>query len=183
MQSITRYFIGQRVVHWLIALLVLTLIPVGLWMASRSEAGIFDDLTNTLFAWHKAIGFSVLMLMILRIALKTRFGTPQYPADMRRPLVIAAKSLHHLIYVLLVVVPLMGWAGVTAFPALITLGGYDLPAFPFIPQDQDLATRLFGIHGVLAITLAVLVAGHIIAALRHLILKKDGVFQRMWFGK
>ncbi|MDO9478885.1 MAG: cytochrome b/b6 domain-containing protein, partial [Pseudohongiella sp.] len=71
-----------------------------------------------------------------------------------------------------------GWAGVTAFPALITLGGYDLPAMPFIPQDSDLAAQLFGIHGTLAITLAVLLIGHIAAAFRHM-LKKDGIFKRM----
>jgi len=91
---------------------------------------------------------------------------------------VAAKSLHHLLYVLLVVTPLFGWAGVTAFPALITLGGYDLPAMPFVPQDRELAARLFDIHGALAITLGILIIGHIGAAFRHM-LRKDGIFRRM----
>jgi cytochrome b561 len=73
---------------------------------------------------------------------------------------------------------LFGWAGVTAFPALITLGGYHLPAMPLVPENSDLAARLFAIHGALAIALSVLIAGHIAAAMRHM-LRKDGIFRRM----
>lgn len=183
MQSVTKYALSSRILHWLIAVLVLVLVPVGLWMASRAAVNLFDDLTNTLYAWHKAIGFTVLLLMVLRILFKARNAAPAYPDSLPRWQVIAAKSLHHLLYVLLIITPLLGWAGVTAFPALITLGGYDLPAMPFVPQDQALATQLFGVHGVFAITLGVLVTGHIAAAVIHLVIRKDGVFQRMWFGK
>jgi len=81
----------------------------------------------------------------------------------------------------LIVVPLLGWAGVTAYPALITLGSYHLPAMPGIPKDQALAKQLFEIHGNLALVLAGLAVAHAAAGLHHLLLKKDGVFQRMWF--
>jgi len=116
--------------------------------------------------------------MILRIVVKIRLKGPPYPDEMPRKLRIAAKRLHHLIYIRLVVTPLFGRAGVTAFPALVTLGGYLLPAMPFVPEDKELASRLFYIHGWLAITLSVLIAGHIAAALRHM-LRKDGIFRRM----
>ena len=178
MPQIQKYPAGWRVLHWVMALMVLTLIPIGLWMASRAEADIWGDLTDTLFSWHKAIGFSVLLLMILRIAVKIRLNSPPYPDHMPLKLQIAAKSLHHLIYILLVVTPLFGWAGVTAYPALVTLGGYHLPAMPFVPEDKELAATLFNIHGWLAITLSVLIAGHIAAAIRHM-LRKDGIVRRM----
>jgi cytochrome b561 len=103
---------------------------------------------------------------------------PAYPDSLPRTLQIAAKASHHLMYVLLVVVPLLGWAGVTAFPALITLGAYYLPAMPLVPQSTDLAAQLFGLHGTLAIVLTVLLIGHIGAAFRHMF-KKDGIFRRM----
>lgn len=178
MPHIQKYPAGWRVLHWLIALMVLLLIPTGLWMAARGEAGIWGALTNTLYTWHKAIGFSVLLLMIVRIAVKVRVKSPPYPDELPRRLQLAAKSLHHLLYLLLVLTPLLGWAGVTAFPALVTVGGYDLPAMPFVPQDRELAARLFDIHGALAITLSVLVTGHIGAALRHMF-RKDGIIRRM----
>jgi len=178
MSQIHKYPLGWRLLHWLMALMVLLLIPTGLWMAERGEAGLWDDLTNTLYSWHKAIGFGVLLLMLVRVVVKARVQSPPYPDAMPRRLQLAARGVHYLLYVLLVLTPLFGWAGVTAFPALVTVGGYDLPAMPFVPEDRDLAARLFDIHGVLAITLGVVVAGHIGAALRHLF-RKDGIFRRM----
>lgn len=183
MTTSVRYAGGSRLLHWLVAALVFVLIPIGIWMAGRAEVNLFDDLTNTLYAWHKAIGATVLVLMVIRIFFKMRHEAPAYPATLSLRQVLAAKSLHHLLYLLLVLTPLLGWAGVTAFPALITLGGYNLPAMPLVPEDQALATRLFEIHGASALLLATLIVGHIGAALLHLFVHKDGVFQRMWPGR
>ncbi|WP_028672607.1 cytochrome b [Saccharospirillum impatiens] len=178
MPQIQKYPPGWRVLHWVMALMVFALIPIGIVMAERAQANIWGALTNALYSWHKAIGFSVLLLMVVRIAMKLWLKGPPYPAEMPRKLQLAATSLHHLLYMLLVLTPLFGWAGVTAFPALITLGGYHLPAMPFVPVNEALAERLFQVHGALAITLGVLIAGHIGAALKHL-LQKDGLFRRM----
>lgn len=177
MSHIQKYPLVWRILHWLMALMVLTLIPVGLWMTARGEANVWGELTNALYSSHKAIGFAVLLLMIVRIGFKFSLRTPAYPAELPVTLKRAAKGLHHLLYVLLVLTPLFGWAGVTAYPALITWGG-DLPAMPLVPEDQELAERLFAIHGTLAISLGVLIAGHIAAAVRHM-LRKDGIFRRM----
>ncbi|MEX2366382.1 MAG: cytochrome b/b6 domain-containing protein, partial [Pseudohongiellaceae bacterium] len=70
MPQIQKYPVGWRVLHWLMALMVFALIPIGIIMAERAEAEIWGALTNTLYNWHKAIGFSVLLLMILRIVIK-----------------------------------------------------------------------------------------------------------------
>lgn len=164
--------------HWTMALMIVVSIPIGIVMAERAEANLWGEFTDTLYAWHKAIGFAVLLLMIVRIAIKLRMAAPALPDTLPRAFQIAAKASHHSIYLLLVVVPLLGWAGVTAFPALITLGGYDLPAMPFIPQDRDLAAQLFGLHGTLALVLTGLLLVHIGAAFRHMF-KKDGIFKRM----
>jgi cytochrome b561 len=183
MQTSTRYALSRRLLHWLIALLVLGLLPIGLWMTSRSQADIWDALTDQLFGVHKAIGFTVLWLMVLRAFLRLRSGQPPYPLSMPKRLAYAASTLHMLLYILLLAVPLLGWAGVTAYPALITLAGYNLPAMPFVPQNADLSKQLFAIHGTLALVLGVLILGHIGAALKHLLINRDGIFQRMWFGK
>ncbi|MFN2329909.1 MAG: cytochrome b, partial [Chromatocurvus sp.] len=178
--QIQKYPAGWRVLHWLMAIMVLTLIPVGLWMASRAEADIWGELTNTLYRWHKAIGFSVLLLMILRIGVKIRYRNPPYPPNaMPRAILLVARSVQSLLYMLLVLTPLFGWSGVTAFPALDTIGGYKLPAMPFVPVDRELAETLFEVHGWLAITLAALITAHVAGALRHA-LRKDGIFRRMW---
>jgi cytochrome b561 len=179
----TKYPGSSRLLHWLTAIAVFGLVPIGIWMASRGAAGNFDALTNTLYSWHKLIGFTVLWIVVARIIIKLRTVTPPYPATMPRWQSAAAHGLHGLIYVLLLVVPLSGWAGVSAFPALVTVGGYNLPPMPFVPVNETLAKSVFQFHGAAAITLAVLVVGHIGAAVMHLIVFRDGVFQRMWFGR
>jgi cytochrome b561 len=171
---------AQRALHWIIALMIFTLIPVGIWMSNRGEANLWDGLTNSLYSWHKLFGFTALLLIVTRIVVKLRATAPPYPASMTKGEVSAAHAVHGLIYLLMLIVPLAGWAGVTAFPALVTVGGYNLPPMPFVPVNRGLAETFFFIHKVAAISLAVLALGHIAAALRHLIVKKDGVFQRMW---
>jgi cytochrome b561 len=169
-----------RALHWGIAAAVAVLIPVGLWMSARGEANLWDGLTNTLYAWHKAIGFLVLLSMVLRLVLRLRIGVPAYPAELspaRRKLAVA---LGHVFYVLLFAVPLLGWAGVTAYPALVTIGGFNLPAMPLVPQDSDLAGRLFAIHGTLALLLGAIALGHVAISLYHLLVYRDRMFDRMW---
>jgi cytochrome b561 len=94
-----------------------------------------------------------------------------------------AQSVQIAMYLLLVLIPLLGWAGVTAYPALITVGGYHLPGLPGIPKDQGLAKQLFELHGYLVIALIALISLHLIAGLSHLLIKKDGVFERIWFKR
>lgn len=172
-----------RLLHWASVLLLLALVVLGFWMTSRSAANIWDTLTNTLYAWHKALGFTVLIIVGLRLIVRAvtmaAVDTPTL-SQLQRQLI---RFVHISLYLLLLAVPLFGWAGVTAFPALITVGGYHLPAMPGVPVDQVLAKQLLGIHGTLAILLIVLALGHILAALKHLLIDKDGIFNRIWFGK
>lgn len=183
MQDTSKYPLSLRVIHWLSFLLILALIILGYWMTNRSGANIWDATTNALYAWHKALGFTILMIVGVRIAVRAyapRTSAPQSLPLTQRKLI---QVVHFSLYVLLIAVPLFGWAGVTAFPALITLGGYNLPAMPGVLVDQALAKRLLEIHGTLAIALIVLALGHIAAALKHLLIDKDGIFNRIWFQK
>lgn len=182
-QTNIRHTAALRVAHWLTAAVVAALSVLGLWMTSRSGANLWDALTNTLYAWHKALGFTALLLVVLRLIIRSRSQSIPYPDDIPNSQFQLVRLVHISLYLLLIAVPLFGWAGVTAFPALITVGGYHLPAMPGIPVDQALAKQLLGIHGTLAILLIVLALGHILAALKHLLIDKDGIFNRIWFGK
>jgi cytochrome b561 len=178
----SKYPFSWRILHWLMAAMIVGLIIVGIVMADRAEANIWDDLTNILYAWHKALGFSIIFLIILRIVIRRREGVPTYPTNVSPKLLFIAHQAHTLLYTLMIIVPLMGWAAVTAYPALITIGGYHLPAMPFVPQSETLAKQLFDLHGWLAITLGIIIIAHIAGGLKHLFIERDGVFQRMWFG-
>lgn len=175
----TKYPFVWRLLHWIIAAFVIALIAIGLWMVDRAQANIWDDLTNTLYAWHKAIGFIVLLLMFVRVLMRLFSSRPAPAASLSPAMRKISSTVHVLMYVLLVAVPLLGWAGVTAFPALGIAAGISLPALPGIAQDQELAKRIFEIHSTLAIALGCLALLHIAAAIKHRWIDRDEVFERM----
>lgn len=173
----------QKTLHWVIAFAVIGMVPVGLALANFDFEETAADLGEALYGWHKLIGAVLLVLMAVRLATRIVRGTPALPPDLPDWQAVAARAVQGAMYTLLFVVPLLGWAGATAFSALGTVGGIRLPAMPFVPADQALAMRMFAAHGALAMTLAVLALAHIAAALDHLLRRKDGVFARMWPGR
>lgn len=168
----------QRTLHWITALLVLGMIPVGLYMTRRGVWSNFDALTNTLYSWHKLIGFTLLWIVVVRVIVRLMRGAPPPEPTLNAFQRIASEATHFGIYVLLLVVPILGWYGVSAFGARTAALGMTLPSIA--AENQDLAKAVLAYHGWAAIALGALVAMHIGAALMHKIILKDGVFARMW---
>ncbi|TCK23594.1 cytochrome b561 [Ancylobacter aquaticus] len=173
-----RYGPTARALHWVVALIVLVLIPLGLYMVARGEATGFDALTGSLYSLHKFIGFLALWLIVLRVLVRLRRGAPPPEASLTPLERVASATVHAALYLLLLAVPVLGWAGVSAYPALNVFGLFDLPAL--LSPDEGLAKRILGLHGLLAQILGVLALAHIAAALYHRFLKRDGVMARMW---
>lgn len=174
----TRYSPAARRLHWAVAAFVLCLIPLGLYMVARGEATNFDAVTGSLYSLHKLLGFIVLWLIVLRVLVRVRRGAPPPVATLTPFERAASHAVHAGLYLLLLIVPLLGWAGISAYPALNVFGLFDLPAI--LPPDEALAKRILGLHGLLAQLLGLLAALHIAAALRHRFIKRDGVMRRMW---
>ncbi len=166
------YAPAQKWLHWAVAFFVAGLAPVGFIMARRAEANNFDALTNQLYSGHKLIGFIVLWLMAARIAFKLGKGTPPPVATLTPFERKASASVHHLLYMLLFLVPLSGWAGVSAYGAREVFGLFSLPEI--LPKNEGLATLLLGVHGALALLMVALVFAHIGAALMHGLVKQEG---------
>jgi cytochrome b561 len=165
----------QKTLHWLIALLVLGMLAVGLYMVHGGGA---EELTNTLYTWHKTVGFIVLWLVVIRAFVRLTRGAPPPEPSLHILQRIAAEVTHLGIYLLLLVVPILGWVGVSAYNAREVVGGLSLPQL--VAENQDRAAQILSLHGWAAYALGALVAGHIGAALFHRIILRDGVFQRMW---
>jgi cytochrome b561 len=161
--------------------MVIILLVLGFLFSYRASANLWDALTDSLYAWHKLIGFSVLLMTSLRIVVKLLHTTPNYPIGISPINKQLARVAHCTLYLLLMLVPLLGWAGVTAYPALMTWGGFNLPAMPGMPKDEALAKQLFEIHGNLVLALIAVSVLHISAALHHLWIRKDQIFDRIGF--
>lgn len=178
---INQYPVLLRLIHWVTALIICVLLGLGFWMTERAVANLWDELTNVLYAWHKLLGFTVLLLTALRITVKSLNKRPDYPSNFSLSNMKIAHGVQGVMYLLLVLIPLVGWAGVTAYPALMTLGGLELPALPGISKDEALAKQLFTLHHYLVFVFIAIATCHIVAGLKHLWSDKDQVFNRIWF--
>lgn len=167
----------QKLIHWVTALFVLTLIPVGFIMVARGKATNFDATTNDLYTAHKTFGFVVLLLLVVRVVVRLRHGTPAHEPSLNRMQIIASKAVHELLYLMLLVVPVLGWLGVSAYGARGTLGGFSLPEI--LAKNVPLAKSLLALHSYAAMALVALLGAHIGAALLHRFILKDGVMKRM----
>jgi cytochrome b561 len=177
MASTPAYTVTARVLHWLIAALVLLMIPLG--FAAVNEWG--GPLAPVLYNLHKSIGAVLLPLVLLRLIWRVGHPPPPLPSDIPPLLQLAAHTTHWLLYGLLVVQPAIGLIATSAYPAPVPIFGlFELPSV--WPADRLLSERLFALHRWLGIVLAVVVAMHVGAALQHHFVRKDRILMRMITG-
>lgn len=159
--------------HWLLALLLLTSFGVGIYMTNLPVS----PQRLRLFSWHKWAGITILVLSGLRLLWRV---THRPPADLPMPVwqQRAARLTHRALYVLFFAVPLTGWAYSSAagFP-IVWFGVLPLP--DLVGADKAVAETIKPWHGVLAGTLAALVAMHVAAALKHQFVDRDDLLSRM----
>jgi cytochrome b561 len=171
----TRTAVG---LHWLIAGLILAALFMG-WTMTAME---ITPGKLQLYNYHKWVGVTVLALALLRLGWRFTHRPPAMepmPGWQR----IAAHAGHALLYLLLLAVPLSGWAYSNASGyAIVYLGKLPLP--DLVERDKVLAAQLVEVHGTLAVVLAVSVALHVLAALEHHFVRKDRTLRRMlsWRG-
>lgn len=171
--SSDRFTPMQRALHWVMALCILAMLFIGVGMVSTVTATYL-----TLVSIHKPLGLAILVLAVLRLALRLKAGAPALPSDLPEPMRLAAKLSHVLLYGLMIAMPLIGWAMLSAAAYPVELwGGYRLPAI--LPQDDRLHTILWNAHRALAFAFFALILGHIAAGLYHALVRRDGVFEAM----
>ncbi len=174
MSSNTRRFtILQRLLHWLIAACILAMLFIGVGMVSTVMPKYVPLLTT-----HKTLGIAILVLALIRLGVRLRLGTPALPADLPEPMKLAAHLSHYALYALMIGMPLIGWAMVSASAYPVVLyGNIRLPAI--LPQSDGLHTLLWNAHFYLAFVFFALILLHIAAALFHALIRRDGVFESM----
>jgi cytochrome b561 len=173
------YSLTARKFHWWTAGLVLFMLALGKAMDYRANhLKIFDGTTNTMFSVHKLVGFIVLWVVLARFVYRLRNGAPATEPGLEKWQIAAAHATHWMLYLLLILVPLGGWLGVSLYGARDVFGIFSLP--PIASVNQKLSETVFMLHGLGATLIFLLVAAHISGALYHHVIRKDGVLRRMW---
>lgn len=173
------YRAPARLMHWLTVLLVFSTIPAGVIMV---QEGLSRPLQNSLFIWHKNIGVVILVLVLARLVYRAAHPPPPLPESLSPAQATIAGLTHWGMYGLLLVMAVSGYVRVRAggFP-IEYLDALGVP--PLVPRSEPLANTAKAIHFWARFPLVLLILMHVGAALFHGVVKRDGVFSRMWPGR
>lgn len=164
---------AARLLHWLMAAMIVAMLFIGVGMvASVSERH------EWLLRIHKPLGIAILALALVRLAVRLRHRPPALPANLPEIQKVAAHASHRLLYGLMVVLPLVGWAMLSAggYPAMLT-ESLRLPAI--VPANPVAFAILRRLHTWLAMMLFLTFLAHMTAALYHGLIRRDGVLSSM----
>jgi cytochrome b561 len=176
--GVARYTTTAIVFHWVVAILVLTMICLGFYMEGIPKGGTERAY---FFNLHKSIGVTTALIVIARLLWRWKNPAPALPSSMPAWEIQASKISHALLYMCIIVMPLSGFSA-TQFTkyGVNYFNLFKIP--PMGWEDKMIYDLLQGVHGVTATLLIALIVIHVLAALKHLLIDRDKVFQRMLPG-
>jgi cytochrome b561 len=170
--------------HWLVALMLIGNFAGGLFMGDLLAPEATSEqkkLGFQIVQLHKSTGLTILVLSLLRLALRLVKGAPAYPGHMTQLERTLAKTTVWAFYAVMILVPLTGWIMVSASPLGFPTIWYGLFEWPHLPIETSRETSgaASEVHEIIAFTGAGLLLLHIGAALKHHFLDRDDVLARM----
>jgi len=166
-----------RLLHWTMAAMILAMLFIGVGMVST-----VSERYHTLVTIHRPLGIAILVLAAIRLIYRLMHPAPPLPADMPGWQRLAAHLSHIALYALMIALPLVGWAMLSAgaYPVVL-YRALHLPAI--LPPDPMLYAVLRQTHRILAYLLFATFLAHLGAAMLHALIYRDGVFASMAPGR
>jgi cytochrome b561 len=162
----------SRLLHWTMAAMVLAMLCIGVTMV----ASLADY--HVLVSIHRPLGIAILILIVVRFVNRQLTSLPPFPATMSRAERLAATASELTMYGLMFVLPLVGWAMLSAARYPIVL--YGPLHLPFIlPHNAMLYSVLRKTHTILAYLFLLPFLAHFGAILFHTLIVRDGILKRM----
>jgi cytochrome b561 len=171
-----RYTNVAVTLHWLIAALVVVQLTLGWSMVEIPKEPV--GVRAYWFNLHKSIGITIALLVLIRIGWRLRHPAPALPPSVPAWQRRAVATSHALLYVCLLGMPLVGFLGSTFSGDPIKYFGIVLPQWGF--KSDPLKAFFSAVHLTLAWAFMTGIALHVSAAVKHLLVDRDGVFWRMW---
>ncbi len=160
--------------HWLTAAIVLTLIPLGIAMNRVAPGPTMDNL----YTLHESLGLIVWPLVVARLIYRFNNPPPPMQDDIPALMKLAAELTHWALYGGLLVNPILGYLGVSAFGATVNFFWlFEIPGV--LAKNEALSKQILGIHALIGILMALALCAHIGGALFHHFIRKDRTLLRM----
>lgn len=177
--SATRYGLVPQLLHWTVVILVI----LQYVLAETAEDLPLGIEKLSVLSQHKSVGITVLLIALVRIAWRL-FDSPPPPPPMAAWQRTASALVHWGLYALLFALPLTGWMMSSA--ANYPVSWFGLLQLPdLVMPSEDLEEVLEELHEGLFVTLLWLAGLHVLAALKHQFVDRDGLLWRMlpWGGR
>jgi cytochrome b561 len=168
----TQFAVLSRILHWLMAAMLLTMLFIGVAMVS--SLGNY----HWLVAIHRPLGIMILILAVVRLVNRMLTTLPPFPPTMSEKERRIASASERLLYALMFALPLIGWGMLSAghYP-IVMFGSVHLP--PILPASPMLYAVLRKSHTVLAYLLFLTFLAHLSAVLFHTLIVRDRLLDRM----
>ncbi|MDM0012088.1 cytochrome b/b6 domain-containing protein [Variovorax sp. J22P168] len=176
MTPVSRYAASSRWLHWITVLLLLAIIPLGIWIAFFEPAD--ENFKMRLYNLHESLGVLVFVLVLVRVVNRHLNPPPPLPIEMPGWMRMAAHANHIALYAMLLLMPLTGFLATNAW-------GFPLSWFGVLPipsplgKNEEIAKALSFLHGCGAIAIGVLIVAHLAGVVHHVMIRRDGVLRRM----
>jgi cytochrome b561 len=172
--SASEYGALSKLLHWLMAAIILTLIGVGMYMADLPmDTAEQKQYAFQFFAMHKSFGVVILALIVLRIIWVRISPVPKLPAVFEARERIVVKALQGLLYLLMIIVPLSGYLMSNAGGHPINVFGlFEMPAL--VDKSKSLGGFMHEAHEILGMSILVLILLHVAGAVKHRLKDKGG---------
>ncbi len=176
--TIARYSKTAVIIHWLMAIMIISMIMLGFYMADLPKG---SDARSWFFALHKSLGLTLALLALFRLGWRFVSAPPALPTTVGRLQTKMATAAHHLLYLMMFVQPITGYISSSFSGYKTKFWGMPLPHWGWkSPELNELFTE---IHEISAFCLIGLIVLHIAGVIYHIHKKQPELLQRMWFGR
>lgn len=169
-----KYSKGVIFLHWLIATVVLLLLPASFFLEDLPA-----NLRPSAIMWHKSLGLTILWLMLMRLIWVIKSGKPALPSSVPRWEAWLARGVQAALYLFLIMMAMVGWLMSVMSNHIPTWFGLFRLPLPGIAVNEGLADSFFQAHQIIAWILITLIGLHIAGALKHAIIDRDKVLDSM----
>ena len=170
-----RYTATAQVLHWVVAALMFTVIPLAWVMVNMARTAPSREWIYTL---HKSVGMTIFVLVAVRLVWRAIHPAPPLPGEMARWERRMATASHWLLYIILIGMPVSGY--VLSATGAVGVPYFDLFTLPRLPRSQASNDAARWVHAAVGQWLVyALIALHIAATAWHTAVRRDGVLDRM----
>jgi cytochrome b561 len=184
-QDATRYSVGARWFHWLTALLVFTVIPLG-WIFGGFKTkpdhpdtyvAPFPGTPNDYASAHFTVGLIVFAVIAARILYRATHPAPAWPGAVGRVDALLARATHWMLYAVLIIMPISGYIMTAGDkPPIVLFGVYDLPKLP-VTSKQGFVAAVVHVYAQFAVY--ALIGLHLAGVAWHVFARRDDLLSRM----